>query len=427
MATFLISTMDATGHVTPARAVAKSLTDRGHTVLWHGFEPYRDVIESTGARFIAATRTPSFADLPAEPEPGTRGLAAAVSALRRLMVDRMEGQLADYTAIAADTPVDAVLVDLCCLGGRAFHERTGLPWATLGISPLSAPAPDIPQFGSGRQPPRTALGRLANAATWRVGSRLMRGLTDAYAERRAANGLPPLPAGVTAFDHMLSDQLHLQASTPLLEFPRRHWPPSVRLVGPLLPPAPAPGSVALPPWWPQLRQARAVVHVTQGSVATDPELLTRPALEGLADLDALVVVTTPEPDRLGPVPANARVSGFLPHGLLLPEVHVVVTNAGYNGVKAALGAGVPVVMAPWGNDQPDVAARVTRVGAGIDMRRRTPSPRQIAEAVRRALTDPELRTAAGRIRAEFATYQGGDAAAAALTELVRPGDPAARH
>src|SRR4051794_37811945 len=98
MATFLISTMDATGHVTPARAVARSLTDRGHTVLWHGFERYRDVIESSGARFVRAEHTPSFADLAPEPQPGTRGVAEAVSALRRLMVDRMAGQLADYEA-----------------------------------------------------------------------------------------------------------------------------------------------------------------------------------------------------------------------------------------------------------------------------------------------------------------------------------------
>ena len=424
MATFLISTMDATGHVTPARAVAHSLADRGHTVLWHGFERYRDVIESSGARFVAAVHTPSFAQLPPEPEPGLSGAHEAVSVLRRLMVDRMAGQLADYEAIAEHTPVDAVVVDLCCLGGRAFHDRTGVPWATLGISPLSVPAPDIPPFGSGRQPPRTAWGRLANAAYWRLGSRLMHGLTAAYLQERSTLGLPPLPAGVTAFDHMISDQLHLQASTPSLEFPRRQWPPSVRLIGPLLPPAPDPGSVPLPHWWPQLREAPAVVHVTQGSIATDPALLTRPALEGLAELDALIVVTTPQPDRLGSIPSNTRVSGFVPHSLLLPYVDVVVTNAGYNGVKAALAAGVPLVMAPWGNDQPDVAARVTRIGAGIHLRRRTPAPHQIADAVRHALTDPALRQAARRIQTEFAQYPAGDHAAAALADHIRTGNPA---
>jgi len=418
MATFLISTMDATGHVTPARAVARSLVDRGHTVLWHGFPTYRRTIEDSGARFVPAVRTPSFADLPPEPEPGTTGAAEAVSALRRLMVDRMAGQLADYEAITADTSVDAVLVDLCCLGGRALHERTGLPWATLGISPLSLPAPDIPPFGSGRQPPRTALGRLANATYWRLGSRLMRPLTTAYERERSAAALPALPAGVTAFDHMISDQLHLQASTRSLEFPRRRWPPSVHLVGPLLPPAPEPGSVPLPPWWQELSEAPAVVHVTQGSIATDPALLTQAALEGLSDLDALVVVTTPEPERLGWVPANARVSGFLPHALLLPQVDVMVTNAGYNGAKAALAAGVPLVMAPWGNDQPDVAARVTRVGAGIDLRRRTPAPQQIADAVRRALTDPALRTASARIRSEMAQHPDGGHAATLLADLA---------
>jgi UDP:flavonoid glycosyltransferase YjiC (YdhE family) len=255
----------------------------------------------------------------------------------------------------------------------------------------------------------------------------MHGLTDAYRRERSTLGLPALPAGVTAFDHMISDQLHLQASTPSLEFPRRQWPASVRLVGPLLPPAPPTGSVPLPEWWPELQEADAVVHVTQGSIATDPTLLTRPALEGLAELDALVVVTTPDPDRLGPLPANTRLSGFVPHGLLLPEVDVVVTNAGYNGVKAALAVGVPLVMAPWGNDQPDVAARVTRVGAGIDLHRPTPAPHEIADAVQHALVDPGLRRAAGRLRTEFAQYPGGDHAATALADHIGAGSPIRTH
>jgi UDP:flavonoid glycosyltransferase YjiC (YdhE family) len=78
------------------------------------------------------------------------------------------------------------------------------------------------------------------------------------------------------------------------------------------------------------------------------------------------------------------------------------------------------VLAPWGNDQPDVAARVIRVGAGIDLRRRTPEPAQIATAVQRVLAEAGFRRAAAAVAAEFATYDGGELAATALAELVRP-------
>ncbi len=422
MPRFLISTMAAAGHVTPAIAVAAELVSRGHDVIWHTGPEWEPVVTATGARFSAAVHAPSLTELSADPDPGTTGAAQAVSALRHLLVDRMAGQLADYEAILDAQPVDAVVVDLCALGGRALHDKRGIPWATLGISPLAIPAGDIPPFGSGRLPPRNRWGRWGNAAYWRLGRVLMRGLDEAYSAQREALGLPALSPGESTFDHMTSGQLHLQASTPAIEFPRRPWPEAVHLVGPLIPPAGqglgGGGGFRLPAWWGELDEVPTVVHVTQGSVATDPQTLTLPALEALDGLDVLVIVTSPEPSELGSVPSNTRVSSFIPHGLLLPRVDVMVTNAGFNGVKAALAHGVPMVLAPWGNDQPDVAARVRWAGAGIDLRTRTPEPAAVRVAVQTVLADPHYREAARRVEAEFALYPGGQRAADCLESLV---------
>ncbi|HEY2948435.1 MAG TPA: nucleotide disphospho-sugar-binding domain-containing protein [Micromonosporaceae bacterium] len=416
MSRFLISTMPATGHVNPAAAVATALTARGHEVLWHTGPAYRDTVERSGAAFVAARRTPSFEELPPRPDPGTRGAAEAVSALRKLLVDRMAGQLADYEEILQGYAADAIVVDLCALGGRALHERHGIPWATLGISPLTAIGPDTPPFGTGWPPPRGSLGRARIRVYNRLGGLFMRGLTAAYSERRAALGLPPLPRGVTTFDHMMSSELHLQAATPSIEYPRRPWPANVHLVGPLLPPVPS--AMDTPQWWDELAAARTVVHVTQGTYATDPGALTRPTVEALAELDGLVVVTTPDPDALGPVPANACVAPSIPHGLLLPHVDVMVSNAGYNGVKAALAHGVPLVLAPWGNDQPDVAARIAWAGAAVNLGERTPAPAAIGGAVARVLAEPSYREAARRIADEFREYGTGERAAVLLESLV---------
>jgi MGT family glycosyltransferase len=245
----------------------------------------------------------------------------------------------------------------------------------------------------------------------------MKDLNNAYAAQRAALNLPPLPRGVNLFFHMQSPLLHLQAATPSIEYPRRDWPANVQLVGPLLPPST--GSADLPDWWDELDSARAVVHVTQGTVATDPAVLTKPALEALASFDGLVVVTSPQ--DLGTVPPNTRVAEFIPHSLLLPKVDAMITNAGYNGVKMALANGVPLVMAPWGNDQPDVAGRIAWSGAGINLKKRSPSTKAIADAVHTVLTDPSYRSSAARIRAEFDEYAGGVRAATLLETLTASG------
>jgi UDP:flavonoid glycosyltransferase YjiC (YdhE family) len=246
-----------------------------------------------------------------------------------------------------------------------------------------------------------------------LGPLVMKDLDQAYAAQRAALGLKPLPRGVNVFHHMQSPLLHLQAATPSIEYPRRHWPSHVHFVGPLLPDGLS--SASLPDWWGELDSAKAVVHVTQGTIATDPSILTKPALAALADFDGLVVVTSPH--DLGDVPANTRVAKFIPHSLLLPKVDAMVTNAGYNGVKMALAHGVPLVMAPWGNDQPDVAGRVAWAGAGINLRKRTPSVTAIRDAVR-AVLGGSYRQAAGKVQTEFQEYADGSIAAGLLEGLT---------
>ena len=253
---------------------------------------------------------------------------------------------------------------------------------------------------------------LSMKAMTALGPLVMKDLNSAYASTRASLGLKPLPRGANVFWHMQSPLLHLQAATPSIEYPRQHWPANVHLVGPLLPPS---TSADVPEWWDELDSAKAVVHVTQGTVATDPSTLTRPALEALASFDGLVVVTSPH--DLGKVPANTRVARFIPHSMLLPKVDAMVTNAGYNGVKMALANGVPLVMAPWGNDQPDVAGRIAWAGAGINLRKRTPSAAAIRQGVD-AVLGGSYRQTARRIQAEFQEYPDGSRAAELLEELV---------
>ena len=81
---------------------------------------------------------------------------------------------------------------------------------------------------------------------------------------------------------------------------------------------------------------------------------------------------------------------------------------------------VPLVVAPWGNDQPDVAGRIAWAGAAVNLRVRTPEPAAIRAAVETVLREPTYRDAASRISAEFARYPGGERAADLLEKLPHP-------
>jgi UDP:flavonoid glycosyltransferase YjiC (YdhE family) len=203
------------------------------------------------------------------------------------------------------------------------------------------------------------------------------------------------------FNHAGQFDLTFQLAPAEFEYPRREQPSTVRFVGPL-PPEPSP--TALPDWWPELAQG-VVIHVTQGTVDNDPRKLIAPAIRSLAGTPATVVVATGGTSTQavrdavgGPLPANVRLAAYLPYDQLLPLTAVVVSNGGHGGVQHALRHAVPLVIAGDTEDKPEVAARVRRCGAGIQLRTGTPSPRRIRSAVQRVLHDPTYRRNASLMR-----------------------------
>ena len=167
--------------------------------------------------------------------------------------------------------------------------------------------------------------------------------------------------------------------------------------------------------------------MTQGTVATEAGQLLRPTIRALAADDVLVVATTggrPVADLgLDPLPGNARVAPFVPHGHLLPHVDVMVTNGGYNGVQVALANGVPLVAAGRSEDKPEVCARIAWAGVGLDLRTSTPAEARLRGAVRRVLRDDGYRTRARALAAEMGAYDAPGRAADLLQRLAETGRP----
>jgi UDP:flavonoid glycosyltransferase YjiC (YdhE family) len=268
------------------------------------------------------------------------------------------------------------------------------------------------------------VGRLRNAALRGTTTLLLgRHLDRVLGEVRSSLGLPE--SRVPALEAFYSGQLVLAHGVPELEYPRSDLPPQVHFVGQLAPP---PGGRPAPDWWADLASAgRPVVHVTQGTHDVAPADLLLPALSGLADAAVTVAAATggaPLPEDA--VPANARQAGFLPYDLLLPRTSVVVTNGGWGGVLAALAAGVPLVVAGGTLDKPEIARRVARSGAGVDLRTGRPAAAAVRAAVDRVLGTPSYRQRAGEIATSLAAHGGVATAAGLLERLADTGAPVLR-
>jgi UDP:flavonoid glycosyltransferase YjiC (YdhE family) len=428
MARFLIATLPLAGHVGPGLSIARALARRGHEVRWYTGRRFRQDVEATGAGYVPMVAAPDPGDGPFfAPLPKLSRLRAANWGLMRAFIDTIPAQVADLRRALDAFPADVILGDQVFGGAEAFHELGGPPWAMLSVSALTLSSRDTAPATLALPPNPSRGGRLRNRALNAV---IHRGVTREAVHHlryvRWTLGLPPLRRGL--FD-MLSPYLYLHGGTPAFEYPRSDLPPQVHFVGPLLPEPPH--DFAPPPWWGELRAGRPVVHVTQGTVATEAEQLILPTLRALADDEVLVVATTGGKALSGlppgKLPANARPAPWLPHARLLPHVDVMVTNGGYGGVQAALAHGVPLAVAGATEEKPQIAALVAWSGAGVNLRTGTPAPAQIGAAVRALLSDPRYRQQARRIQADYAQHRPAEEAAALLERLAATGRPVLRE
>lgn len=161
--------------------------------------------------------------------------------------------------------------------------------------------------------------------------------------------------------------------------PSHHW-----YVGPLLwePPIVSPAFLRTPgpPW--------ALVSLSTlpqtGEVA-----IARAAIHALRH-EAVRVLVTIAPEcavELGEVPDYVHLSDYVPHSEVLAKSRLVISHAGHGIAMKALYYGVPMVLIPWGRDQPGVAARAEALGVATVVRRDACNDASVTKAVRRILDD----------------------------------------
>jgi MGT family glycosyltransferase len=132
------------------------------------------------------------------------------------------------------------------------------------------------------------------------------------------------------------------------------------------------------------------------AVSTSPQpgdlTIVKTALRALESMDFQVLVTLApghDKDDLGPIPANVHVTGYTPHSKVLSHCRFVISHAGHGIVMKSMLHGVPMVLVPWGRDQPGVAARAEKMGTAVVVPKPECSARVLTEAIRKILNDPE--------------------------------------
>jgi len=117
-------------------------------------------------------------------------------------------------------------------------------------------------------------------------------------------------------------------------------------------------------------------------------------------------------------PGAIRIEQYVPQDTVLGLVDLVVNHGGSGSVTGALAHGVPLLVLPLGADQLPNGSCVETLGAGLVLDAAAATAEDIRTTASRLLTEPEFRSAAGRIRSEIATGEPPAVVLAAVESLV---------
>lgn len=381
----LVSSTTGHGHVLPVVPLARALRTAGHDVLWAIGADARDLVSAAG-------------------------LESAAAGLPRAETDRLRreilGQLADvrpedrgglvYPRLFAGARVPPMVTDLLAIASEwgpdlLVHEMGEL------ASPLVGDVLGVPHvshaFGTANPPDQVTAAAERVADVWRAHGR----------------DVPPY-AG--CFEY-----LYLDICPPAIQVvPTGHIPRRQAL-------RPGTYAGAEPPDVRSLVDdgtGRPLVYLTLGTVQ-NREPLFRELLGAVATLDVRVLVTLgpgADPSVLGPQPPGVRIEAYVAQSAVLPLTDVVVSHAGSGTVLATLGQGIPQLCLPQAADQFRNSAGVERAGAGLALLPPAAAPAAVADAVRRLLTEPAYRQAAGRVAYQVASMPSPEEVVDALASLV---------
>lgn len=399
-----------TGHLNPMFAVGKALQARGHRST---FVVVPDLVRQVqtagfGAAAVGSQSHPMGTLLRLERRlanlNGLRGLRETVRDMAR-----MTDMLCSEGAIALrKLAPNAVVCDQLEAGGGLLARHLRLPHVSVANALMIDREPYVPPPFTSWGYARTAWARSRNVGGYRVSDWLMHDLSQVIARWSNVWRL----RGLRTVEDCLSATQIGQLS-PLLDFPRDDLPASFHYTGPLRVPQSDESA-----WQPPSTARGPFAFVSLGSLQGGRFQLIAQITQACRDEGLTAVVA--HAGRLSDAQAVALpgapiVEQYVAQRSVMACCDLVITHGGMNTVLDALSLGVPLVTVPLAMEQGAIAQRVSRAGAGVQMRSRLPSVR----VLRKAISDALGRSLCSYYAADLATSlntAGGATRAAQLIE-----------
>lgn len=405
----------ATGHIFPSLALATSLRERGHEIVFFqvaNIGKSRERIEQAGfpCRIYGTEELQAYLARSYQTLGEQNGLTA-LRTMIEIVRKRVSDTIFQLPEVFNEEQVDCALIDRLMPGAAAVATGLRLPFASVSNAlVLNRDSAVPPCFTTWK--PDHRWNRLRNTLAYTFYSSATKSILRAVNQYRSQCGLPV----VKSLDDNVRDALQVSQQPEFFTFPRDTPIPHMHFCGPFVNSATR-KTIEFP--WERLT-GKPLVYMSLGTLQNRTTNIFRIVAEACSTLDVdLVISTGGASHEFHPkLPGNPVVTRFAPQLELLQKASLFVTHAGLNSALESLSAGVPMVAIPVANDQPGVAARLNYHGFGKLLTPKKMTVGDARAAIQDAINNKTIQANLARARTRLQNIDGCRTAVDLIEEFV---------
>lgn len=372
----------AHGHTNPTLGVVRELVERGHEVWYYSYNMMKEKIETAGAKFISCDEYDT--EMKLDPKDATRvGKDLAFST--KILVD---------TTLALDDKVckdmeqlqpDCIVADSMAVWGKAVALKLGIPFVssttTFAFNQHSAKIM------------KQSIGELFGMIFSMP--KIQKDIKRLQDKGYPVKNILDIIKNDDKTDTIVYTSPEFQPCADTFSDKYAFVGPSVRTVTE------------------QIEKTKEkLIYISMGTVNNDMLQLYKNCIAAFKETEYQVIMSVGnlvDIESFEELPENISVYTQVDQIAVLSQADVFLSHCGMNSVNESLYYEVPLVMYPQTSEQGGVANRVLQLGAGIQLKKTTPSA--ILEAIEEVMDNFSYQENAVKIADGFRKCTGAKAAA----------------
>ena len=416
----------AIGHVNPMVNLGKEIQKRGDKVTFFGVPDLRELLAQSEMQLweIGANDFPSGHSASIFKKMGKLSGLQGIKLITRTSKNVCEMLFREAPDAFKRAGIDIVLIDHTFYYGGTIAEYMNIPFITIcNALPFHQEAA-VPPYFTGWSYANTYMARLRNKSGYKLINFIGRKVWGVVQRQRKEWKLELYQKRSSAYSPLAQISQLPQA----LDFPREELPGYFHYIGPFK------NSSDIEPVFSDSQDfdfdklnGKPLIYANLGSIQNRNRKIFDCIAQACSELDVdfqLVISLGNRNEDSSQVkfPGSPLVFSFPPHQKLINRAHLVITHAGSTALNC-LSVGVPMVAIPITADQPAMAARIARAGAGEVILLKKLNVSTLKASIEKVFVNQEYRDNAKKIGAAIQEAGGVERAVDIIEQVMATGQP----